>query len=155
MTPEQTKIFVDIIRNYFNKNCFDHVHVCSPYLIREEEFSEVCCDFSGVIKISGQVEGVVIFTASEDILKEMMKQLGTGSMMEDKSNLADMAGEIANIISGNAQEKLESRFEISRPELIQQQPEQELLYEGNACVIPMKWKNHFAALVISVNRKIK
>ena len=66
-------------------------------------------------------------------------------------NLADLAGEIANTISGNARRMFGHEFIISVPDVITD-PHQQIALPANikSYVIPLSWQQEEAALVVSV-----
>ena len=155
ITPEQAQVFVDITKRYFEKTFKKEEHrinVCSPYLIDKEEIKNVAGDFSGIIHISGVSKGVVMFTASKDILESILNVMGEPVI--NNLMLSDLAGELANIISGNAREEFGGKFIISCPDIVEGVPSEELFYSGNSYVIPLKWEDRFAALVISMDPTI-
>jgi chemotaxis protein CheX len=65
----------------------------------------------------------------------------------------DMAGEVANVITGNVRENLGKDFMISVPMTFVGKPDR-LKFHGNnlpVYVIPLTWKNHEAFVVIALS----
>ena len=68
---------------------------------------------------------------------------------DSEDNLVDLVGEVANTISGNARKQFGSEFNISVPFVFKGQPQNVILpKDKHSFVIPLKWKNHDAGIVI-------
>ena len=61
----------------------------------------------------------------EDRLRALLLQIGETDVSEH--NLADMAGEVANTLAGNARVHFGSEFMISVPVIVQGRPSQVIL----------------------------
>lgn len=83
------------------------------------------------------------------MLRALLLQIGETDVSEH--NLADMAGEVANTLAGNARVHFGSEFMISVPVIVQggataiQVPRNVKAY-----IIPLRWHKHEAALVVSL-----
>lgn len=65
--------------------------------------------------------------------------------------MADVVGEVVNIISGSACRVFGHEFAISVPAIIHGAPEREQIENGErAFVIPITWRQYRAALVVSL-----
>ena len=66
-------------------------------------------------------------------------------------NLADLAGEIGNTLSGNARKSFGSSFMISVPLVVEgRQQVISLPKDVKSYVIPFRWREHDACLVVGV-----
>ena len=111
MDESSLEIFVDGAIRYFDRVSEEPARVDTPYLIKNEE--GVAFDYTGAINISGSSKGRVYFTAPNVLLRHLLMSLGEDDVSDD--NMADLVGEIANTISGNARKKLGGKFIISTP----------------------------------------
>jgi len=80
----------------------------------EEVEQKQSSEYLATIMFSGEISGKYCFSASEETLRTLLKQYG----IEDTGNeqlLADISGEVANSILGNAKDYFEGEYEISTP----------------------------------------
>lgn len=153
MEQEQLQIFIESVIDYFSKITKTSVETGVPYL--KDETKSVLLAYTGVIGISGKMQGAIYITADEDFLFELMKQLMPNAEKSSK-RMSDMAGELANTIAGNAQKSLGREFNISIPIVLTSQGESDsgsLELKAPTFVIPLKWQNHEANLVVGIIRK--
>ena len=108
----QIQIFIKSIINYFDKVTNSKVEPGVPFL--KEEDQSILMEYTGIIGISGKLRGAVYFTANTDFLSDLLESI-TPETEKSEQNLADIAGELANTIAGNAQETLGKKFHISIP----------------------------------------
>ncbi|MFT3734969.1 MAG: chemotaxis protein CheX [Rhodocyclaceae bacterium] len=88
-------------------------------------------------------------TASRELLRALLLQVGETDVSE--ANLCDLAGEIANTISGNARLHFGPDFMISVPVIVQGTATAiQVPRNVKAYVIPLRWHKHDAALVVSL-----
>lgn len=147
MDEVQLKIFVGIIQHYFAKFTGAAAEVGTPFLGQPEELP--IYDYTGVIGISGSQRGCVYFTAPTKMLRELLLRAGETDLSEN--NLADLTGEIANTISGNARREFGSEFLISVPVVVHGSGQHiSVPKDVKAYVIPLRWHKTAAALVVSV-----
>lgn len=108
-------------------------------------------DFTAVIGITGARRGVVCFTAPRPLLQALLPAIGEAD--RDDSLCADLAGEIANTISGNARAELGASFMISVPVVIAAPnaaptfPRDSVRY-----VLPLAWQGHRASLWVALEQ---
>lgn len=106
-------------------------------------------DYTAVIGITGRRRGVVCFTAPRAMLEALLPALGESGKSEQLC--ADLAGEIANTISGNARSELGAAFMISVPVVIAAPnaapsfPRDSVRY-----VLPLAWQGHRASLWVAL-----
>jgi chemotaxis protein CheX len=147
MDEEQLRVFVSIVQHYFESQGGRSAEVGSAFLAEPDRLPML--DYTGVIGISGARRGCVYMTASRDLLKALL--LHTGETDVSDANLADLAGEVANTISGNARQHFGSNFMISVPIVVQGHAQGiQMPREVRAYIIPLRWHKHDASLVVSL-----
>jgi chemotaxis protein CheX len=148
MDESQLKAFVAIIQHFFEKQTGRAAEVGSPFLGEPDALPVY--DFTGVIGISGNRRGCVYFSAPSALLKEVLLRSGESNVSD--ANLADLAGEIANTIAGNARRDFGQDFLISVPVVVRGREQHITVPKAvKAYVIPFRWHKLSAALVVSVN----
>jgi chemotaxis protein CheX len=144
MKQEELKIFIQGVMNYFKQ--FDNAEptVGVPYP-QHDDF--VFLDYTGAIGISGARKGCIYVTASLAMLNELIKSMNLGEAAEELR--LDAIGEVANNISGNAENFFGQDFQISVPMVITG-PEHNLHLPLKIPVftIPFEWKSHKSYLVV-------
>ncbi|MBL8482893.1 MAG: chemotaxis protein CheX [Rhodocyclaceae bacterium] len=147
MDEEQLRIFVTILQNYFEQQTLRAAEVGTPFL--GEPSALPVFDYTAVIGISGVRRGCVYFTAPGELLRDVLLRVGEPNVAE--ANLADLAGEIANTISGNARRDFGPDFMISVPVVMRGRGQSiQVPRDAKPYVIPLRWSKHLAALVVSV-----
>jgi len=145
MKETDLHFFIDSTLNYFEEATGEKAQTGIPYLKAHER---VVLDFTGIIGISGKRKGSVYITTRTEMLTELAKVI-LGVTEVDTEDLKDLIGEIANIISGNVRQAYGSDFMISVPVVVEgiardiKMPD-----EVQAFVIPIKWNNYEAFLVV-------
>jgi len=107
-------------------------------------------EYLATIVFSGEINGKYCFSASEETLRTLLKQYG----IEDTDNeqlLADISGEVANSILGNAKDYFEFEYEISTPS-ISKNKRLESVFEKDEVVyvIPIKLNGSKASVSITM-----
>jgi len=146
LRQETLPVFLQAIMHYFNHITGVPAETETPYL--QETASDIS-DFTAIIGVSGDLQGCVYYTASRPMLDQL---LGFVAEHEPTDELrCDMAGEVANTLSGNARKQLGAGFMISTPVVIQGKPERLVPYKGGACfAIPILWRELRSLLMISL-----
>ena len=145
MNEGKIQAFVDITVNYFNQIGGEPARVEPPYM-RKEGDSPIH-DFTGVIGISGSRKGAIYFTASSKLLANVLGAHGESQVTQEM--LADMVGEIANTISGNARSYFGHEFMISVPVVLLGRPSDIRLPDNiRSFVIPLSWHGAKAHLLV-------
>ncbi|HPA16642.1 MAG TPA: chemotaxis protein CheX [Verrucomicrobiae bacterium] len=145
MNEGEIQAFVDITVNYFNQIGGEPARVEPPYM-RKEGDSPIH-DFTGVIGISGSRKGAIYFTATSNLLTNVLEAHGETQISQPM--LADMVGEIANTISGNARFYFGHEFMISVPVVLLGRPSDIRLPENiRSFVIPISWHGSKAHLLV-------
>ena len=143
MNESEMQVFIRGAARYFDQLPVK-AEVGLPYL-KDMDFAML--DFSAAIGISGPRRGCVYYSAP----REMAQQLATGFGEADTSDAlcADLIGEVANIISGNACEELGASFMISVPMVLVGRPEMVRFPENvPTFLIPIYWRDHKSLLII-------
>lgn len=106
-------------------------------------------DLTGIIGISGENKGCIYITAQERLVREVLEAMGETDI--DAGLLSDMCGEIANTLAGNVMSACGADFELTVPVVIRGKPDNIYLpRNASACVIPARWKNLIANLVVCI-----
>lgn len=147
MEETNLKTFIRGTQNYFSSVTGATPEIGTPYVIDDTQING---DYTASIGVSGSQKGCVFFTAKREMLQILLSQLGEVTF--DEELLADVVGEIANTIAGNAREDLGSGFMISPPHLQSGRINQEKLSQmDSSFVIPIHWKGHACFVVISLD----
>ncbi|WP_201535036.1 chemotaxis protein CheX [Psychrobacter ciconiae] len=145
MKEQKLQIFLDIISNYFGMFGQDELVVDTPYLLENQQ--PQVHDYTGVIGISGAQKGVVYFTATAPLLSCILDSMGETDKGED--NLIDLAGEVANTISGNARNEFGPMFHISVPFVFKGAPQSIILPKNDrSFIIPVAWRQQVGEIVV-------
>lgn len=135
LRQETLPVFVQAIMHYFDHITGVPAETETPYL--QEGGSDVS-DVTAIIGVSGDMQGCVYYTAPREMLDQLLNFVAEHEPSDELR--CDMAGEVANTLSGNARKQLGPGFMISVPVVIQGRPERLVHYKGNACfVIPIRW----------------
>ncbi len=145
MNEGEIKAFVDITVNYFNQIGGEPARVEPPYM-RKPGDSPIH-DYTGVIGISGSRKGAIYFTAKSELLASVLNAHGEIEITD--AMLADMVGEIANTISGNARFYFGHEFMISVPVVLMGRPSDIRLPDNiRSFIIPISWREQKAHLLV-------
>ena len=145
MKEQKLQIFVSIITNYFNQFGTEELIVDTPYLLENQQ--PKVHDYTGVIGISGVQKGVVYFSATSALLASILDSMGEADKSED--NLVDLAGEVANTVSGNARNEFGAEFHISVPLVFKGSPQSIILPKnGRSFIIPVSWRGQIGEIVV-------
>ncbi|MGH1487024.1 MAG: chemotaxis protein CheX [Cellvibrionaceae bacterium] len=147
MKEKFINVFVDRMMNYLNHLPDVDATVGVPYLISNDQ--PISYDITGIIGISGVRKGCVYFTAPKAFLSRLLILQGEKNLSEE--NLLDMAGEIANTISGNVRSEFGQNFMISVPIVVKGRlNNMHLPKDTRSYVIPISWKDHTPVLTVSL-----
>lgn len=147
MTEAELRIFVGIVQHYFEQQTGRPAEMGTPFLAEPNALPVF--DYTGVIGVSGSRQGCVYFTAPTDMLRQLLSYTGETDL--SAANLADLAGEIGNTISGNARRQFGHEFLISVPLVVKGRDQEITLPKGvKAYIIPFRWHRLDACLVVSI-----
>jgi len=139
--------FIECLQKYFSKKSDSQIIVETPYLTNS--INNILLDFTGIISISGAYCGNVYFTAPAKFLEKLILSHGQYDFSERLKK--DVVGEITNTLSGNSRKGLGSGFVISVPKVVHGVVQElELTNGAHSYVVPMKWLEQKAAMVVSV-----
>ena len=148
MNEEELNVFVDTVLHYFDQVTDTPAIVQTPYL--KENKDTLAYEFTGIIGISGERKGCVYFTTTSLLLNQIL--IGMREDDLSKENQADLIGELANTIAGNARKHFGIEFMISVPIVIEGKPENlKLPKTARSFVIPVSWRHHESALVVCLD----
>lgn len=151
MVEKALDTFINSIINYFRNTYNIDVSIGSPYLISDA--SELSGDYTGVIKISGEYDGSCYFSTPKTLLQQVLESLSINAQIDSNSDqvLGDIAGEIANTLSGNARADLGEDFIISIPKVYQGKSAIEALTDSHRTyAIPINWSDEKAFLGLTL-----
>ncbi len=146
---EQIDVFIEGVRTYFEHISLEGevLEIGSPYLIPQSE--PVGRDYTGIISVTGSSVGYVFFSANRALLTNILLRHGEATFSLDL--LMDIVGEVANTIAGNARRRMGEQFHISVPRVITGTIRAELLNQAkHALLLPIRWKNNRAQLIVSL-----
>lgn len=148
MDEKEIQVLIDGTVNYFHRAVDTSTEVGTPYLADQKE--PVVSDYTGVIGITGSRRGNIYFTAPSAMLSHIL--LKQGEPDRSPELMADIVGEVANTISGNARRAFGQEFLISVPNVYRGGAARpRLVLADRAFVIPITWKQYKAALVVSLS----
>lgn len=152
MEQEQLQIFIKSIIDYFNKITGIPIEPGVPYL--KDSLTNVILEYTGVIGISGKMQGAIYITADEQFIYELILNIMPGSEKSEEK-ISSMAGELANTIAGNAQKTLGKEFHISIPMVLTNKSNSHsnsFELRAPTFVVPLKWKEYPAYLVVGLKK---
>lgn len=118
MDESELQVFIKGVTRYFNQICSKDPVIDPPFIKGDET---IILQYTGVIGISGKRRGAVYFTSDEELLSGLLEAMGEAD--PDGELIADIVGEVANTISGNAREEFGGEFMISVPVVVKGAPE--------------------------------
>lgn len=146
LREEEIRVFVDAVRNYFVQLTTQSAVVKAAYLASNEvpRFT-----YTGLITLAGQFHGCVYFSAQQEMLYALLREMKEQDTSED--NLLDAVGEIANTIAGNARRHFGSGLDISVPVAIKGVSEQiRAAVRTRPLVILVQWNGHEMVVVVDL-----
>ncbi len=148
MEQQDIQVLIDGTVHYFHRSLDKTAAVGTPYLIENKQ--RVTSDYTGVIAISGVRKGCVYFTAPSAMLRHILMTHGESQI--DSDFMADVVGEVANTISGNARRVFGQEFTISVPTVFAGEPDfSRFRFSDRSFVIPIHWRQYHAALAVSID----
>ncbi|HLP02190.1 MAG TPA: chemotaxis protein CheX [Opitutaceae bacterium] len=143
------RVFSVCAAGYFTRVALGPATVGTPYL--QSDGDSVAADFTAVIGITGKRRGVVCFAAPRALLQALLPAMGEANGTD--ALCADLAGEIANTLAGNARAELGATFMISVPVVIAApQPVPTFPRDSICYVLPLVWQGHRAAVWVALHQ---
>lgn len=112
LNPEDIQVFSEAISSFFERMTRKPARVRTAYMLDDPE-AIIWNDFNGVIRVSGGFRGTVSFSAPRGLLLEVLSAMGERE--QTVANFLDVAGEIANILSGRARRHFGEALDIATP----------------------------------------
>ncbi len=142
-------MFINSVSNYFKHLTEIDSDMKVPYLKESEGL--VLKDFTGMIGISGSRKGFVYISANREMFADLINMF-IGIEDPSEEDILDMAGEISNVVAGNVRANLGANFMISVPTVFEGMPDELNIPENvSMYVIPIKWNNHEAFVVLGLD----
>ena len=149
MEQKELQIFIEGSIRYFEQISGTAATMGVPFIKKEDQ--TVILEYTGAIGISGSRRGGIYITATKEMLTELAKIVMETENVSDEE-IRDIAGELANTISGNASESFGSDFMISVPIIIEGLPRDiSLKLRTPVFVIPITWQKHRSFLVVGID----
>ncbi|MET0508837.1 MAG: chemotaxis protein CheX [Burkholderiaceae bacterium] len=148
MDETTLRVFTDGVLGYFGQ--FKRGAEVAPAYLADSPRCELM-QYTGIIGIAGEFRGCVYYTAPDEKLRFMLSELG--EVDHSDHLIADLCGEIANTLSGNARRELGDQFVISVPVVVQGDPANlHVPSDLRSFVIPIVWRRMRSAVVVSIDR---
>ena len=142
-------IFVQGAARYFEEATGEKAEVGAPYLVGPNDFGTIMLNNAAIIGITGGHRGSIIFMAEDALASSLARRMGETD--PDPSLCADVVGEVANTIAGNARRDLGRDFMISVPVLLSGRVERMHLPRGiDTFVLPVTWQGLKSYLAVSL-----
>jgi chemotaxis protein CheX len=145
MNETDLHFFIDSTINYFEEVTGERAVTGIPHLKGKDP---LILEYTGIIGISGKRKGCVYITTTQAMLESLAHSI-LGIEDAAVETVKDLAGELANTISGNVREAYGSSFMISVPVVVEGQAKDIRLPENvQAFVIPLTWRGFKSFLVV-------
>ena len=144
-SEHQLGVFVDSVMHYF-ENAVQQPAACGiPHLAVRA--SPQLADYTGVVRICGQRDGMVVFTAPRSMLCVMLMCMQDTDLSHE--HLCELVGKIADTLSGDAERIFRFQYSISVRSTVNER-DAPLVYPPHArpIVIPIAWRSYQARLVV-------
>lgn len=149
LSREDIEVFSEAITAFFLAMTHEAATVRTAYVL-ERSAPEPWGDFNGLIDVSGGFRGSITFSAPRGMLSEVLDRIGERD--QSTSKYLDVVGEIANMMSGRARRHFGTNLEISTPfSSLRGACHARLTASGTPYVIPLRWRNFEARLVVQLD----
>jgi chemotaxis protein CheX len=147
-TEFEVGVFVNSVMHYFETAVQQPAACGIPHLAVRR--SPELADYTGLVRISGRRNGVVLFTAPRSMLCVMLMCMQATDLRHD--HLRELVGEIANTLSGDAQRNFRHQYSLSVRSVVHER-DAPMVYPPHArpIVIPIAWRSHQARLVVCLD----
>ena len=150
LKPEDIEVFSSAIGRYFENTTGKRAEVRSAYLLDTGTPACLANDFNGLIEIGGGYVGSVCFSAPLALLSHVLLAGGESDYTDEKH--ADLVGEIANTLAGQARRHFGEGLQISLPQTFRrQQAMPERRAKSAPYAIPLAWNGYAADLVVNLD----
>lgn len=152
---DTVRFFVWSVWSFFKNTSGIDPEVGTPYLFDGFKHS----DYTGIIGISGSQKGAVYVSMESDLLDKTISfpypEVVNGNFTDEdfEDMRVDYAGEITNIISGNARNYLGNQFLISVPVVVTAPGTQMHIDHGSKGIIfPVKWNDSTCHIILCLEK---
>jgi chemotaxis protein CheX len=97
--------FIDATLHVLTSMAFTKATVGTPYLKKDDVAKG---DVSGIVGLSGEARGTISVSFSEESILAIVSNMFGEKILEINDEVKDAVGEILNIVSGQARQKLEA-----------------------------------------------
>jgi chemotaxis protein CheX len=150
LRAEDIEIFSEAIGRYFKATTGKAAAVRSAYLLTADAPARLYNDFNGLIEISGGYAGSVCFSAPLSLLTHVLLASGEQDYTDEKH--ADLVGEIANTMAGQARRHFGEHLEISVPQTFRRREAMPgRRAQSTPYAIPLTWNGYGADLVVNLD----
>ena len=152
---DTVRFFVWSVWSFFKNTSGADPEIGTPYLFDKFKHS----DYTGVIGVSGSQKGAVYVTMEKGLLEKAIAFQypdvinGNFNDADLEEMRVDYAGEIANIISGNARNYLGRQFLISVPVVVTA-PDTQMHIDNctKGIIFPVHWNNTSCHIILCLEK---
>jgi chemotaxis protein CheX len=147
-TEFELSVFVNSVMHYFETAVQQPAACGIPHLAVRR--SPELADYTGIVRISGRRDGVVLFTAPRSMLCVMLMCMQDTDLSHE--HLRELVGEIADTLSGDAQRNFRHQHSVSVRSVVHDCGAP-MVYPPHArpIVIPIAWRSYQARLVVCLD----
>ncbi len=147
-TEFEVGVFVNSVMHYFESAVQQPAACGIPHLAVRR--SPELADYTGIVRISGQRDGVVLFTAPRSMLCVMLMCMQDTDLSHE--HLRELVGEIAGTLSGDAQRNFRHQYSVSVRSVVHE-GDAPMVYPPHRrpIVIPIAWRSYQARLVVCLD----
>jgi chemotaxis protein CheX len=147
-TEFEVGVFVNSVMHYFETAVQQPAACGIPHLALRQR--PQLADYTGMVRIAGQRDGVVLFTAPRSMLCVMLMCMQDTDLSHE--HLRELVGEIANRLSGDAQRNFRHQYSVSVRSQVHE-GDVPLVYPAGVhpIVIPIAWRSYRARLVVCLD----
>jgi chemotaxis protein CheX len=147
-TEFEVGVFVNSVMHYFETAVQQPAACGIPHLALRQR--PQLADYTGMVRIAGQRDGIVLFTAPRSMLCVMLMCMQDTDLSHE--HLRELVGEIANTLSGDAQRNFRHQYSVSLCSVVHE-GDVPLVYPAHThpIVIPIAWRSYRARLVVCLD----
>lgn len=150
LSAADIEVFSQAIGDYFETCTGRRAEVRTAYLLDQQAPPCLGNDYNGLIEITGGYAGSVCFSAPTSLLSHVLLASGESDFTDEKH--ADLVGEIANTLAGQARRHFGEDLGISTPRTFRRQDALPVADAGRPpYAIPLIWHGYAADLVVALN----
>lgn len=146
MKTDDLQIFIDGATDFFDINLGKgKIQVGKPSL--QKSANSTFYEYTGVINIFGDKVGRIYFSSPMSLITHLLEAMGEKNIDDDL--IADVVGEIANSIAGNAREHYGSGFCLSIPTVLKEgEVDAQVIQAFESYVIPLNWNGSRSSVAV-------